>query len=89
MRILGKRVLVSKVVEEKTEGFQAVEVQDSFVCKGQVVLTGEGCSLYETFALKPGRVVLFAKYSPDTHEVDVNGQKMKIISADDILAVYE
>ncbi len=35
MKILGNRVLVSKVEEPVSDGFQAVEVQDSFVNKGK------------------------------------------------------
>jgi len=83
MKILGDRYLVKKVTGEKQEGFQVVEVQDSFVYKGQVVLAGTEASI------GIGSTVLFAKYSPDTHEVDHEGEKMKIISGNDILAVYE
>lgn len=95
MKILGNRILVSRIEEEKKEGFQTVQVQDSFVYKGKIELVGEFHVLsadgYEsqrlTDALKPNGIVLFAKYSPDTQEVDYNGQIAKIISVSDILAI--
>jgi len=37
MKILGHRLLVSKVEEEKQEGFQAVAIQDNFIYMGKVV----------------------------------------------------
>lgn len=40
MIVLGNRILVSKVEEEKKEGFQTVEVQDSFLYKGKVEQIG-------------------------------------------------
>lgn len=84
MRILGNRVLVSRVEEEKKDGFQTVEVQDSFVYKGKIEILSQeaadkGFNLYHT--------VLFTKYSPDTQEIDHEGQKMKIIKIEDILAI--
>lgn len=104
MKILGNRILVSKVEEEKKEGFQAVQVQDSFVYKGKVEQ-----DVYKDFDIdkyiasfpegvmiptkepeirfKTGDIILFAKYSPDTQEVDYKGQKMKIIKVDDVLAI--
>lgn len=88
MKILGNRILVSKVGEEKKDGFQTVDVQDSFVYKGKVEIIGAIKSFHSP-DLTPnlGDTVLFAKYSPDTQEVDHEGKKMKIVSVDDILAV--
>lgn len=85
MKILGNRVLVSKIEEEVKEGFSTVEVQDSFVYKGKI----EQLSLNTSFGTKVdvGAVVLFAKYSPDTQEVEHEGKKYKIVKVDDILAV--
>lgn len=37
--------------------------------------------------LQVGNVILFAKYSPDTHLVKHDGKEMKIVSLDDILAI--
>lgn len=102
MKILGNRILVSKIEEEKKEGFQTVDVQDNFVYKGKVEQVGqlavwkkgihkehqfdEGVVFTEG-VVKEMDIVLFAKYSPDTQEVDVEGQKMKIIRVEDVLAI--
>lgn len=91
MKILGNRVLVSKIEEPKTDGFQTVEVQDSFVYKGKIEQTGilwteRNHQNGEDYP-KRDDIILFAKYSPDTQEVNYEGQKMKIINVDDILAV--
>lgn len=83
MKIIGNRVLVSKVEEEKKEGFQSVNVQDSFVYKGRVEIFGDCPHV----AFNSGDIVLFAKYSPDTQEIDIEGKKMKIINADDVLVI--
>lgn len=80
--LLGQRVLVSKLEEPKTEGFQSVQVQDSFIYKGIVRQVGE-----LNTSIKVGSVVLFAKYSPDTQEVELDGEKMKIISYSDIIGI--
>lgn len=89
MKILGNRILISKVEEDKKEGFQTVDVQDSFVYKGKVESRGndylnDSARIPE---IEIGNIILFAKYSPDTQEVDYEGKKMKIVSADDVLAV--
>lgn len=84
MRILGNRVLVTRIEEPKKEGFSTVEVQDSFVYKGKVELSSWP---EEDMPCKKGDTVLFAKYSPDTQEVDYEGAKAKIIRVEDILAV--
>ena len=87
MKILGNRILVSKVEEEKKEGFQTVEVQDSFVNKGKVEQGGEENELSLSNGIKNGDIVLFAKYSPDTQEIEHEGKKMKIIRVEDVLAI--
>lgn len=91
MKILGNRLLVSRIEEEQTEGFKAVDVQDSFVYKGKVELIGWNSSLPSeptgVGLIKKGDIVLFAKYSPNTQEIPVEGKTMKIISVDDVLAV--
>lgn len=86
MKILGNRVLVSRLEEQKSEGFQTVEVQDSFVNKGKVEQIAS-TELPESFVYKVGDIILFAKYSPDTQEVEFEGKKMKVVSVDDILAI--
>lgn len=95
MQILGDRVLVSRLEEEKKEGFQTVEIQDSFLYKGRIEQVGNtfensvqwnGTSL-EAPILREGVTVYFAKYSPHTQELDVEGRKMKVVRLEDIIAV--
>ena len=91
MQILGQRLLVSRVEEEVKEGFQTVDVVDSFIYKGKIEQIG-GDEIYPSSTISQGRfnvgdIVLFAKYSPDTQEIDHDGKKMKIVSIDDILAI--
>ena len=95
--ILGDRILVSKIKEEKKEGeFQTVEVQDSFLYKGKVEQIGEKTRLMtfsesgtniEDYPVKEGAIVLFAKYSPHTQMISVEGEDMKVIRAEDVIAV--
>jgi len=98
MIILGDRLLVSKVEKEEKEGFQTVEVQDSFLYKGRIEAIGDGCETATPIwngtnltEIKPsfviGDIVLFAKYSPHTQTIPVGESDMKIIRMDDVLAV--
>lgn len=87
MKILGNRVLVSRIEEPKPEGFQTVEVQDSFVCKGRIEQIGEDLCVNVSNYFLVGDTILFAKYSPDTQEIEHEGQTMKVIFVSDILAV--
>lgn len=84
MRILGNRVLVSKVEEEKKSEFETAQVQDNFVYKGRVEV---GSFVLHGGSVNEGDVVLFAKYSPDTQEIEHEGKKMKIVKVEDIIAV--
>lgn len=97
MIVLGNRILVSKAEEEKVEGgFETVEIQDSFLYKGKVeqvgctpmMMAGSSTSIIEPM-ITEGATVLFAKYSPHTQSVKHDGQDMKIIRLEDVLAVYE
>lgn len=96
MQILGNRVLVSRIEEEKKDGFQTVDVQDSFIYKGRVEQVGAALGMngvtwsgtsMDLPEIKPGIEVIFAKYSPDTQEVEIDGSKMKIVRLEDILAI--
>ena len=94
MKILGNRVLLERVEEEKKEGeFQTVDVQDSFVYKGRVMKSDDDVptSYSHSISLRPflseGDIVLFAKYSPDTQEIEHEGKKLKIVNTADILAI--
>jgi len=87
MKILGSRILVSKVDEEVKGDFQAVEVQDNFLFKGKIEQVGPiGIGLHMD-GLVEGATVLFSKYSPDTQDVEHEGKKMKIINVNDVLAI--
>ena len=93
MKLLGERILLSKVEEEKKEGFETVQVQDSFVYKGKVIQIGEGCegqsllSTPVTHNITVDDVVIFAKYSPDTQEFEHEGVKYKAVLVSDLIAV--
>ena len=91
---LGRRILVKpSKVEEKTAGGLVIPPTSSDERKpetGEVVKLGigkdeDGKAL--SFDMKAGDKVYFKKYSPE--EVEVNGEKLLIIDADDILAVIK
>ncbi len=83
-RIADNRVVVEAVEKEAKEGFTAVEVQDDFVYKGRIVELPDGViTSFGGQTLEIGDVILFAKGSPDTHEVG----KQKFILTSDILKV--
>ena len=94
MNILNGYILVEALPKEKKEGFDVVETQDNFVYKGKVVgvsdikPTNTISSTYipNDSEIKVGDVVLFAKYSPDTHEIDLDGRKVKFVKVTDVLA---
>ena len=99
MKILGNRVLVEPLEKEVKEGFQTVEVQDSFLYKGRVEMVGEYAydvlefsgstpkALVETAKVQVGDTIIFAKYSPDTHEFEHEEKKYKSVLVSDIIAV--
>jgi len=81
--INSKYVVVEKIEQEVQEGFKTVEVQDNFVYKGKVKQLCTCPQYVGDEQLSVGDVVLFAKYSPDTHEID----KDKFVKTEDILAI--
>lgn len=85
--INNKYVLVKRIEDTKTEGFQTIEVQDSFIYKGQVHRTPDQPVYVDNKQVAVGDKVIFAKYSPDTHEIDVDGVKMKMVKGEDLLTV--
>lgn len=103
MKIIGDRVLVERVEKEQSDGFETVDVLDDFVCKGRIVQVGEpihrGWGMTVTVAtglgqgdpekddLAVGNVILFAKFSPDTQEVKVDGKELKTVATSDIIAI--
>lgn len=87
MEINANYVVVQRVEEPAKEGFQAVEVQDSSVYKGKIIkLPGEPVHVCNKL-LSIGDVVLFMKYSPDTVEIEHEGEKLKFVKRSDLLAV--
>lgn len=88
MEISISYCLLKKAEEPKKEGeFQTVEVQDSFVYKGQIVqLPGAPVHMCNKL-LVISDVVVFAKYSPDTVEIEFEGEKHKFVKLTDLLAV--
>lgn len=84
MNILNGYLLVDKLPKKESEGFEVVDTQDDFVYKGKVIA---GASDITFYGFKVGDVITFAKYSPDTHEIDFEGRKVKFVKATDVLAV--
>jgi len=93
MNILNGYILVEKLPKKEAEGFEVVETQDDFIYKGKVIEISRPMVNYTTATIdiqndiKIGDIVIFAKYSPDTHEIDFEGRKVKFVKATDVLAV--
>lgn len=87
MQISNKYIVVEKLEEEAKEGFKTVDVQDNYVYKGKVTHIPEAPVFMGNKQVTQGDTVLFTKYSPDTHEIDLEGKKVKFVSVSDILAV--
>ncbi len=88
MHISINYVVVEKLEVPKKEGeFEAVQVEDDFVYKGKVSHVPEGPAWIGNHQLRVGDVVIFAKYSPDSHEITVDGKKLRFVAVKDLLAV--
>lgn len=89
MKALSTKYILVKRLEEMhpADAFNVVEIQDSFTFKGEVVRIPECPIFIDNLQLAIGDSVLFPKYSPDSHEVDYEGQKMKMIRSEDIMAI--
>lgn len=87
MQISNLYIAIEKLEESKTEGFQTVEVQDSSTFKGRVKFIPEAPIYMGNKQVTIGDTILFAKYSPNTHEVEYEGLKLKFVNQSDILAV--
>lgn len=83
MNISSNYIVVVKLEEEKKEGFQTVDIQDSSTFKGKVAIIPEVPVFVDNRRIGVGDTVLFAKYSPDTHDI----QQMKFVKVTDLLAV--
>jgi len=82
MVISNKYVVVEKLVEQVQEGFQTVQVQDNFVYKGKVKLLPDIPVYIGNHQVTIGDVVIWAKYSPDTQEIEND----KYVAIVDLLA---
>ena len=87
MQISNKYIVVEKLEEEAKDGFKTVEVQDNFMYKGKVTHIPEVPVFMGNVQVAPGSVVLFTKYSPDIHETELEGKKVKFVAISDVLAV--
>lgn len=87
MNISNLYIVVEKLDEEVKDGFKTVEVQDNYVYKGKVFALPEIPVHMTNQRIGIGDIVLFAKYSPDTHEIDLDGKKVKFVAITDLLAV--
>lgn len=86
MQISANYVVLKKAKQEQKEGFQVAEVHDDFIYRGEVYKL-PGDSVYiSNHVLDVGDTVLFAKYSPTTFEMDIDGEKMKFVHISDLLA---
>lgn len=93
IRPLGEKVLV-KILEsaEKTKGGIILpDTAKEEKAEGQVVAVGSGKKLesgkVQTLEVKKGDRVIFGKYAGD--EVDIDGEKHKILKEEEILAIFE
>lgn len=86
--ISSKYVKVVKHEEQKKDGFQAVEVQDNFIYKGKVIAIPEAPLYVSNRQIAINDIVIFAKYSPDSHEIVEDGVTYKFINHNDILEIY-
>lgn len=87
MNISDDYIAVEQLEKEVQEGFQTVEVQDNFTYKGKVFLIPDRPVFISNRRVLIGDVVVFAKYSPDTHEIEEGGKKFKLVKTTDILLV--
>lgn len=86
MKVSNSYIAVERIEKEEKEGFAAVEVQDDFVYRGRVAFLPEAPVCMGNEHISVGDTVLFAKYSPDTHEIEHEGKKYKFVSTRDVLA---
>ena len=88
---LGDKVVVKPLEEEEqTEG--GIVLPDTVrerPQEGRVLSVGDGCLLpdgrRQELSVREGDRVLFRKYAG--HEIDVDGDKLLVMSQDDILAI--
>ena len=89
LKPLGDRVLIKLEVEEEVTASGIVlpdTVEKKTKAVGEIMELGDGEKL-QKLGLKKGDKVLFGKYAGD--EVEIDEQEYKILSYEDILAVYK
>ena len=88
MHLSDHYVVVEKLEEQKQEGqFETVKVTDDFVYKGRVANVPDIPVHMGNYQIQVGDTVLFAKYSPDSHEIEHDGKKVRFVSVKDLLAI--
>lgn len=88
MQVSNNYVLVKREEQPAQEGeFKVVDVADEFLYRGVVTHVPEQPVFIGNTQLAPGRVVVFAKYSPDTHEIELGGEKLKFVAVADLLGL--
>jgi co-chaperonin GroES (HSP10) len=87
MQISNKYLVVERIEKEEKEGFATVDVVDDSVYKGRVVFVPEAPIYMGNKQVDVGDTIIFAKYSPDTHDVELEGGKLKFVAVSDVLAV--
>lgn len=84
MKLNNKYITVKPLEKsEEKSGFSIVETQDNSTFTGEVVEVPSQPVWIGDHQVKQGDVVVFAKYSPDTHQI----KDVKFINTNDILAV--
>lgn len=87
MNISNNYIVVEKIEEPKNNGFQIVKVQDSSTFKGKIKFVPEIPVFLGNQRIVIGDVILFAKYSPNTHDIEDDELKLKFVKTEDVLAV--
>lgn len=82
MKILGNRVLVKREPVVEAGGFEQVKAMDQFISRGVVYKVG-----VDAINIDEGSVIVFAKFSPDTHTIELEGEEYKAVAVSDIIAV--
>lgn len=87
MQISNNYIVVEKLEEPLQEGFQTAILQDSSTFKGKVKFIPEIPVFMGNQRISIGDIVLFAKYSPNTHDIEHEGLKLKFVKTEDLLCV--
>lgn len=88
MQVSNNYIAVERIYEPENDdsAFKTVQVTDESLFKGKVKYLPEQPVYMGNSPIQVGDIIVFAKYSPDTHEIDDNGDIIKFINTRDILA---